>query len=1088
MLKKSKGIFMTRLSILILLFSTVIVSAQENIWLYKTKRDLMADRMVFIGSTEKKFSYAISSDVKTPDGDNTLEVKILKTEDKANTYSKQINYRYNKGLKQGQKIKVSFYYKGNMEGQISTTFAMAFAPFKTIGTPSGKTLNVSNEWQKEEFVFTVTNDFDAPSALPRLMFGTYPENGLIYLGPVKMEILENTLPLSLNESWDLLRIAQNDDIPEYPSESTQKIQLKNERIDLALDSTEKKKVAILYNEFNSDDSGIMKVGMAADWWFECYVNGKKVYDTLKSGNVSHRFSPLDHIFSFPVKKGKNIMIVKVIAGSEGFVFSAGKVPYNVKSSAVEMLTIKESRDWKAINTKKLTINKGTALDFSGIVDTGAPAGIYGRVIINNKGKLALASKPEKSIRLFGFNTWQCDHLNYWSKQDIEQFAADMATQGYNHIRIQGVGNILMGGEKRWGLWGVKMNRSIETALLDDELPFIESSFDKFDYLLSCLKKNGIYYNLDILHINTGCLVVNPKIPYAKGFRIQLLFNAEYRKHWQKVFQYILTHRNPYTGQVLKDDPALMCVEFFNEQDFLAYKKDGIKELSPLFLNYLRNKYNNITALNQAWGKTFANFEDVPDFNNGMLTSGDNITKDAGDFLINIMSETTDWYFKQIREIGYTGIVCQWDMIMRMLDLPIRAKMPITVQHSYLSHPNNIPTKNLVPKTENKSLPLKFMNNVSQDTRVYHVSSINSSYIRASAAFRFIDRPFMLTEYSQCFFSSYRHEQGLYVSAYAALQDWDGMLHHGSPVLANIYNNGSLTHAPAADPILRASEVITTLAWLRKDVKTSPHLVSLNLEAKNIFPEYTIAAIGDDYAKLAMITGIGISYPSVKPLMPVGTVNPDIVLEPKEFTKINIQERWAANSSADGSVFVKLIEKLKEKSIIPENNATNYSQRIFQSDTNEITLFGLTNSMTVKTPLLEGAILNKSSKCNIGSMNILSSSKPCSIVLASLNKDKNISATEKMLLIISTNALNSNTVLAEGGALMIDKGTSPVLMETVRVNLYIKTKQTTKPNVYALNLDGTREEQIDCTFNNGILALNFDTSKLKYATPFFEIVY
>jgi hypothetical protein len=38
------------------------------------------------------------------------------------------------------------------------------------------------------------------------------------------------------------------------------------------------------------------------------------------------------------------------------------------------------------------------------------------------------------------------------------------------------------------------------------------------------------------------------------------------------------------------------------------------------------------------------------------------------------------------------------------------------------------------------------------------------------------------------------------------------------------------------------------------------------------------------------------------------------------------------------------------------------------------------------------------------------------------------------------------------------------------------------------MDGTREEKVACTVNDGKLILKLDTSTLKYATPFFEIAF
>lgn len=62
----------------------------------------------------------------------------------------------------------------------------------------------------------------------------------------------------------------------------------------------------------------VKMGASADWWMTWTVNGKQVYTTLPQGNGSAG-SPTGHVFDIPLKKGRNIIAVKVLAGSQGWV-------------------------------------------------------------------------------------------------------------------------------------------------------------------------------------------------------------------------------------------------------------------------------------------------------------------------------------------------------------------------------------------------------------------------------------------------------------------------------------------------------------------------------------------------------------------------------------------------------------------------------------------------------------------------------------------------------------------------------------------------------------------------------------------------
>ena len=67
----------------------------------------------------------------------------------------------------------------------------------------------------------------------------------------------------------------------------------------------------------------IELGAGADWWMKWWMNGEVVCDTLVTGNVSHPPSVLDHRFTARLKAGRNLVAVKVVSGSNGFVLAAG---------------------------------------------------------------------------------------------------------------------------------------------------------------------------------------------------------------------------------------------------------------------------------------------------------------------------------------------------------------------------------------------------------------------------------------------------------------------------------------------------------------------------------------------------------------------------------------------------------------------------------------------------------------------------------------------------------------------------------------------------------------------------------------------
>lgn len=897
------------------------------------------------------------------------------------------------------------------------------------------------------------------------------------------------LPLSLNRDWTLfLGVEAPVSFAAVPATlpgvagavKAQRVTLKDNAVNLGqlAGGFKEQDCAILYNQFDCPAAGTMRAGFAADWWLEIYLNGEKVFSNLALGNGSQGFSPDDQVIDLPVKAGCNLLAAKVLSGSKGWRFVCG-----VPSRAPGLLTIRSGAQWKPLDMNRLQVKPGTALDFSTLAGVRRPAGGLGRVVIRPDGRLAFEKDVAHPVRLFGYNSGFAPDLVDWSDEEIETFAGAMARQGYNAHRLQLLEYLLTGG------WQARL-ADPAAAFAAGKLPFDDKAFNKFDWFFHCLKKNGIYVNLDLMN-GGGYFGYSTKLPPEGAFKTRLLFSPRHRQRWAAAIAVLLNHRNPYTGLCLKDDPALVCVEPFNEQDILLFDQERMREFTPPFRRYLQDKYRTDAALAAAWGQVGLTFASVPGIDEDMLRRADTRAGDAGAFLIKTMSDANAWYFKTLRENGYPGLVSQWDMIMRTLEMPVRAMMPVIAQHAYFAHPWLVPTKHLVPKSANNAY---FWNSIDTDIGVDLNSSLDSSYFRAAAAVRFLDRPFLMTEYSHSFPARYRHERGLFYGAYAALQGWDGLFAHGCLVSPpRLSGRPMFGFEGWNDPVARASEVVAALAWLRGDVQEAPHTVQITLSGPALFPRHLLSAIGDDYAKLAMLTRIGSVYQGVKPLAPVGQAKPDLEFVPTEFAPLNVHHWYASASNQDGTVFPSLVRKLQAARILPPSNQTDASRRVYQSETGEIRLNASTRAeetMQVVTSRFEGAILKKNQPVRLGSVAIASCSRPASVVVASLDPGGNrIAESRHLLLVLATNAANSGQVFEDSTMyLMVELGHQPVLVETAQLTLSVKTAATGMPLVYPLHLDGTRMSPVPARVENGTLLLSLDTSALPCGTVFFEIMF
>ena len=100
-----------------------------------------------------------------------------------------------------------------------------------------------------------------------------------------------------------------------------------------------KAITYLYTELTADKAGIAQIGIGADWWFEAACNGTIYCSTFNGGNGSGSFAPSNNPFFFPVKKGRNLLAVKVRRGGYTWNFTCGNVAYTPPPQVLAELAV-----------------------------------------------------------------------------------------------------------------------------------------------------------------------------------------------------------------------------------------------------------------------------------------------------------------------------------------------------------------------------------------------------------------------------------------------------------------------------------------------------------------------------------------------------------------------------------------------------------------------------------------------------------------------------------------------------------------------------------------------------------------------------
>lgn len=1020
-----------------------------------------------------------SERVRTPDGEAAVALKIIAKPDDV-PHGAQFNLPKEAELKKGDRLRISFQVRGSEFGTIGFNVIQDARPWKGISKQSGRTIKVSKEWRKVTHEFTVDGDYREKIRFPMFMLGKYPLNATVYLGPVRVERLAKHLALALNRKWMLYpgidpQAADLNTLKTVPAEiggiKGIPVSFEGKFLDIGAlaGGPSNGKAALLLNRFTSDSGGFMQIGVGADWWFDFAVNGESVYDTLKTGNQVKPFSESNHVFNFQVKKGVNLIALSVRSGADGWKVFCGAVPFREKlDNIVEIVRSSEWRpvkmdpvEWVYVQPKRipmLDVKAGTALDLSNFISREPGIGELGRIIVNRDGKFAYEKEPSRTVRFRGFSMSPGDwnHKLYaMSKPEIEELAEAVRLRGFNLIRVHYLDSALVG---RNGY--PKKPVSIDQAALPrrmEDLPIDKGFEDRWDYFVACLRKRNIYLFPDIASARTAWSAATVDFDFKTG----MLFRDDYRDNWRAGFQYLMTHVNPYTGTRMLDDPMVVGLTLFNEQD---NQKNYWGELNPHWRTFHLAGHPGTEA---------------PVLNPALLMK----SQEARSWVENVLMNMSKFYMDEVRRIGFKGVVANWDMYMRLMDIPPRLPLTAVAMHTYFSHPNLIPLP--VRDYTQKLYNLRWRRGKGSMTGQESSITDRNSYLGRASVNRFYGRPFLVTEYSHSPYNRCVHEAGLMWGAFAGLQGWDMLIQHGNTVaLWHTPFHGSVFEG-SLSPMARVNEIITAFAWQRGDVAEAKHRVEVAIPERIMHSPDFMNAIGGEYSRLFMVTKIGCSYNGG------ASVRDSIKFVPERFARTygggmfaEIRENIGGDALAR-----KLIQDLRRKNVLGKMNITDPGKGVYQSETGEIVTDVRNRTLRVVTKKLEGAVLKKNEPVKLGAMTVSECSVPASLTAIALDSAPSLRDSRRILLIAATMAVSENTVFNnERFDVEIDFGKFPVLYRSGRFALTLANSSAKAPAVYALNLNGTRERKLDAAFENGTLSLAFDTSKFEYGTPFFEIVY
>lgn len=408
----------------------------------------------------------------------------------------------------------------------------------------------------------------------------------------------------------------------------------------------------------------------------------------------------------------------------------------------------DDSDWIEVSGIDETSAAGTVLDVSDLVP--APAGKFGFTKVDGEDFIF---ENGRKIRFIGMNI-EAEHC-FPTREQAEFHAKRLRRLGVNAIRFH----------------KFDMLTRARRLILDPESEsgeFSRENQDRFEYFIAKLKENGIYLVMDLQTIRVIGAEECPPLARER-YNSYGMFVPELIEAQKRFITRLLTHRNPYTGLTLAEDPALALIIFHNENSMLYQPNRNritspyaLKILKDRFNGYLQRKYKNRNALADAW-ETLAANEDPA---NGsvelpMNPSGKKYSLHRLADMRLFYYEIQKAYYREIRthlknlgvRVPMTGSN-HWTR--DPLDFELNAQLDYTDRHNYWSHPTASGSWLL----ENILFAPSPM-----------IQSPDGGIIGTLAGRRILGKPFAVTEWNDGSTNEYRADAQILVPAYASLHNW-----------------------------------------------------------------------------------------------------------------------------------------------------------------------------------------------------------------------------------------------------------------------------------------------------------------------------
>lgn len=470
--------------------------------------------------------------------------------------------------------------------------------------------------------------------------------------------------------------------------------------------------------------------------------GSQVISVVNNRDVGNWWNPTNFAnfrvgFQAPSADGQNVLglgyscfpvadkaIRKIYLESSGkSVWMIGAISYSPQILSIprqQSYVFKRNAEWRPVSSKR-DIIKGSALDFSFIQD--APAGKYGFIKVDKNGHFQF-EKMKKPVRFYGINL--CATSVFLPDAEQCRLADILARIGYNAVRLHHIDMILM------------------KKTPADSLVFDQEKVRSLDHMIFELKKRGLYINIDLFSARKmapGEFCDLPKLSHSYDYKLGVMLHSAVNANLKAYAKELLTHKNPYTGLSLAEDPVLTNICVLNENTIY-----DLYENCALFNG---ESYRYCNKIFDEWCKQ-KDLKPTPQERPAIMRR----------FLYErYTAYWTDMEKFLKEELKVKALLSEQNHHQSQLLYSMRSRYDYVDNHYYWDHPAYIGKNMWLPPWQ-----------------IRNTSSLSAEILpfRIMAPTRILGKPFTVTEFSWCYPNEYRSEGAALMGAYASLQDWDAL--------------------------------------------------------------------------------------------------------------------------------------------------------------------------------------------------------------------------------------------------------------------------------------------------------------------------